>query len=315
MHRLFYIFCLLCFISCSNKKPHVLEAVNEIRNFPSASGIEYLNKQLYVVGDDATHLIVLDTNFTTRDSIILYPYSGKRIDKATKPDLEAISSVRSEQRNKLFAIGSGSLAPYRNQGWLIDPFRNAADSFRMDSFYLRLRQLGLKEINIEGMASIPGTVLFSNRGNKAWPHNHIIVTTPRFWEFQGNTSISLINCGTNSDTSTFAGISGMGYAATSDWLFLTASTEDTRSSTEDGAIGKSYLWIIKSIVSKQEWEAINPNTIIDLESIDSRFKGHKIESVTVLRETRKTVLLALAADNDDGSSTLFRLLIQKNRTN
>jgi hypothetical protein len=165
------------------------------------------------------------------------------------------------------------------------------------------------------MTSIPGTVLLANRGNKAWPHNFIIVTTPRFWEFQGSSSISLINCGTNADTSSFAGISGMGYSNTSDWLFLTASTEDTRSSTEDGAIGKSYLWIIKSMVSKQEWEAINPNIVIDLEAVDPGFKGHKIESVTVLSDTRKTVVLALAADNDDGTSTLFRLVIQKDQTN
>ncbi|MND05646.1 hypothetical protein D3C83_265740 [compost metagenome] len=51
--------------------------------------------------------------------------------------------------------------------------------------------------------------------------------------------------------------------------------------------------------------------IIDLEEVDARFKGQKIESVCILKETKDFLHLALAADNDDGSSTLFRLVVEK----
>ena len=116
--------------------------------------------------------------------------------------------------------------------------------------------------------------------------------------------------GSNSDTSVFNGVSGLSYAPKTDKLIMTVSTEDTRSVYEDGAIGKSYIWIVNSITSKRNWKSINPNIIIELDSIDPRFKSQKIESVCVLKETKHFLHLLLAADNDNGSSTLFKLLVE-----
>ncbi len=120
-----------------------------------------------------------------------------------------------------------------------------------------------------------------------------------------------IRIGANADTSTFNGVSGLAYAAKGDRLLLSVSTEDTRSAYEDGAIGKSYLWIVDNISSKRGWKAINPNVVIDLEDIDQRFKGYKIESVCVTKEDKNFIHLVLAADDDKGSSTLFRVIIKK----
>ena len=50
---------------------------------------------------------------------------------------------------------------------------------------------------------------------------------------------------------------------------------------------------------------------IDLDDLDSRFRGQKIESICVTMETRGYIHLVLAADNDDGSSTLFKLIVEK----
>src|SRR6185503_11412666 len=107
-------------------------------------------------------------------------------------------------------------------------------------------------------------------------------TKTDFWLDSLNTSIDLIRIGSNSDTGSFQGVSGMDYAPVSDRLILTVSTEDTRSTYEDGTIGKSYIWIVKFFASKREWRAINPDQVIDLEAIDPRFKGQKIESVAVM---------------------------------
>ena len=90
---------------------------------------------------------------------------------------------------------------------------------------------------------------------------------------------------------------------------MTVSTEDTRNSMDDGAIGKSYLWIIKNITTKKRWKAVNPDKIIDLDAADARFRGQKIESVCITKETNKSLYLTLVADNDDGTSSLFRLVI------
>jgi len=311
MQTRFYFFGVsLLAIACSDKPGHSLQEVRKL-DYPSASGTEYLNKQLFIIGDDAQQLLILDSNLVIKDSIALYNLPGKRLPKATKPDLEAISIVRSDHRNKLLLLGSGSLSPYRNSAWLIDPFRKQKDSVSLDSFFSRLLSKGLKEINIEGACSIPGAVLLANRGHKAYRSNMLVVAKEGFWTDPTKADFEFIRVGVNNDTAVFNGVSGLAYASKSDRLVLTVSTEDTRSSYEDGAIGKSYIWIIKNISSKKEWSAINPDEVIDLESIDQRFKGFKIESVSITGETKKLLHLVLAADNDDGSSTLFKITVAK----
>jgi hypothetical protein len=301
------IFCII--ISCGNR--NILYESKSFSNYPSASGIEYFDKKFYIIGDDANNFLITDSTLAVTDSISLYSFTEKRIPKAVKADLEAITTVLDNDQQKLLLLGSGSLPPYRNTAWLIDPVTQHTDSIRLDTFYQRLKFHGLDEINIEGVCSMPGMVILSNRGNKNYPKNFLIFTKQQFWKNQSQTPITLIRIGVNADSSVFNGVSGMDYASKSDRLILTVSIEDTRNSMDDGAIGKSYLWIINDISSKRNWKAINPNTIIDLETIDQRFTGQKIESVCVTEETKKTLHLVLAADNDNGSSTLFKMQIDK----
>jgi hypothetical protein len=300
------LFLIIGFFSCGSND--LLEEVVEFPSYPSASGIEYRDKKIYIIGDDATHLLVLDSNMAYPDSIMLYPGNDKKIPKAVKPDLEAAAFTNDD---RLLLLGSGSASPQRNIGWLIDPNNKKADSIRLDTFYSRLQMNGIKELNIEGATSIPGSLLLSARGSKGYRRNHLIITEKNFWQNQSQATITTILAGSNTDSSVFNGISGLAYASKSDRLLLTVSTEDTQNSLDDGAIGKSYIWMIKNISSKKRWKAINPDKIIDLESIDPRFKGQKIESASVLKETNNFLHLMLAADNDNGNSSLFRVIIQK----
>jgi len=292
--------------SCGSNE--LLEEVVEFPSYPSASGIEYHNKKFYVIGDDATHLLVLDSNMAYTDSIMLYPGKENKIPKVIKPDLEAAAFTKD---GKLLLLGSGSASPQRNVGWLIDISNKKNDSLRLDTFYSRLQLNGIKELNIEGAVAIPGSFVLSSRGSKGYPKNHLIITDKLFWQKQSQAAITTILAGSNTDSSVFSGISGLAYSAKSDRLLLSVSTEDTRNSIDDGTIGKSYLWIIKNISSKKRWKAINPDKIIDLESLNPILRGHKIESVCITKETSDFLYLVLVADNDNESSTLFRVIVQK----
>lgn len=303
-----YTFIILSalFISCSNNT--VLKEIKTLPSYPSASGIEFLNNKIYIIGDDAKNILVLDSNLTVIDSITLYNFAERKIPKAIKPDLEAMIRLQNDQ---LLLLGSGSLSPYRNLAWLINPATKQADSIRLDAFYDRLRANGIKDLNIEGGCNIPGSIILSNRGNKGFTKNHLVFTSPKFWTDQLQVPVTVIRIGGNTDSTSFQGVSGLTYSAKTDQLILTISTEDTKNSMDDGAIGKSYLWIVNNISSKKRWTAINPNKIIDLEETDQRFKGQKIESVCITKETRNFLHLVLAADNDNGSSTLFKMIVEK----
>jgi len=58
-------------------------------DFPSGSSINYYDNKLYLVGDDATHILILDNDYRKVDSIKLFDNLEKRISKSQKTDLEA----------------------------------------------------------------------------------------------------------------------------------------------------------------------------------------------------------------------------------
>ena len=306
MTRIYQLLILTAFTSCGSN--NMLKEIKKLDHYSSASGIEYFRNHYYVIGDDANNLLILDEAFNPKDSIQLYSFNEKRIPKKIKPDLEAITVTKN---GTLLIVGSGSLAPTRNTAWIIDPVTKQKDSIRLDIFYQRLKLNGLEEINIEGICSMPGSVVFSNRGSKGYPKNHLIFTNEDFLKDQTNARLIIVPVGSNTDSSFFNGVSGLAYSTKSDRLIITVSTEDTRNNMDDGAIGKSYLWIVKNISSKKGWKAINPDEIIDLEAIDPKFNGQKIESVCITKETTRFLHLVLAADNDNGASSIFRLIVEK----
>jgi len=306
MHRPTYLFAMIVFMASCKSDSKLLQ-VKKLANYPSASAIEYFNDHYFIMGDDSRNLLVLNNELDPVDSVSLYSFTEKRMPKATKADIEAVTITAKKQ---LLLLGSGSLAPYRNGGWLIDPATKRIDTLQLDTLYRRLQLAGLHVLNIEGACSIQDRILLANRGNYGWRNNHLVVLGTTFWKNQDSTAVSLIRLGSNSDSTVFNGISGLAYAPKSDRLLCTVSTEKTYSNTGDGVIGKSYLWIIKDISTKKRWLAINPDMIIDLEELDPGFAGQKIESVCVIKETKNALHLALAADNDDGSSTIFRIIIE-----
>jgi hypothetical protein len=295
-------------MACNGKKNSV-EEIREFPVYPSASAIEYYRNHYYIMGDDATHLLVLDSSLHVSDSIRILPGNEKRIPKDSKPDFEAMSIVQSNNSRQLLLTGSGSLSPQRDSACLFNIETHSSVIFSLDTFYRRIKARGLEELNLEGACTTSQGFIFANRGHKAFRKNHIIITSSDFWKNQAEAPVYIIKIGANTDSNSFQGVSGLAYIRNGDRLLLSVSTEDTKNAYEDGAIGKSYLWIVDNISAKRRWNSINPNHVIDLEAIDERFKGNKIESVCVMKETRSGLQLALVADNDDGGSRLFVLNI------
>ena len=264
-----------------------------------------------MIGDDTPQMLLMDTAFTIMDSIKLHDSAGPRINWQVKPDYEDIASWTTQKNNYFFIPGSGSGGVHRNTALLINADTKEKQVFSMQSFYKRLQHAGIKDINVEGAAALPGTMLLSNRGNKGYPKNFLIFTDNKFWQNPDSCNFNIALAGISTDTASFNGISGLQYSSRSDKLFLTVSTEDTYSNHADGAIGKSYLWIVNDITAKRKFSAINPNTIIDLNAADKRFAGHKIEAVAILNESSKNITLVMVSDDDDGKSILFKVRLQK----
>jgi len=261
------------------------------------------------MGDDAAYILEMDSQLNPTDSIHLFETSEKRIAKERKPDTEALAIVKMHNTTSLLLLGSGSISPYRDSCYVVALPGKEINKYSLDTFYARVKKSTLNMLNIEGATSIPDGILLANRGNKSFPKNYLIVAPNFFWENQANAEIRLIKTGINSDTAIFNGISGLDYSYKSDQLFMTVSTENTYGIYADGEIGKSYLWIINDFSSKEKLDTMNPDKIINLEETDKRFSRQKIESVCIISENNGEKVLILTADDDQGSTVLFRLVL------
>src|SRR6188768_2086511 len=162
-----YLIVLFSILSCVGKDKMPDIQMKKLNDYPSASSIEYYDEKLYLMGDDATKLLVLDTDLNIVDSIPIILYPWNRIPKDIKPDLEA-SALSGDN---LFLFGSGSLSPYRNfawkhnlktpvsDGWTVYPPLSALqdtvtvlqdnDGINLEPLFIKAKELGIEQINIE----------------------------------------------------------------------------------------------------------------------------------------------------------------------
>ncbi len=303
------LFSALLLNSCKEPRARIdLLEIKVLDDYPSGSASEYFEGKLMVMGDDASKLLVFDSAWQSSRlvPILNFEHPG-RMSKKIKADIEGATWFRDKNESGLLMLGSGSQPPHRSKGFIVKPLADTHRSFSLDTFYNRLENAGIKQLNVEGLTQLPGWFVIGCRGNLGFKKNHLVFVKNRFWENQGEVEFHTALLGGNSATRTFSGLSGLDYSYKTDRLFITASTEHTSSTSADGQIGKSYLWIVNSMNRMVEFEAINPFDEIDLEAENPRFAGIKVESVSVVSENTDNSELILVSDNDDGKTTLFRV--------
>ncbi|QEC69871.1 hypothetical protein FRZ67_22175 [Panacibacter ginsenosidivorans] len=280
----------------------------ELRSYPSGSGIEFHDDKIYIVGDDATSVLVTNTRWKKLEEINLFESAEKRISKKLKADLEATAILHLDGRVYLLVMGSGS-KDNRAKAILIDTETNKKTEFDCTNFYQRIRTAGIADLNIEGATQVSDCLVFCNRANKTHPDNHFIVTSLDFFRDQQNAPIDIqkVDLSEYEDT---MGLSGACYSYKHDWLLFTTSIEDTADSYHDGVIGKSYLGVIEDAYRKIITHRLRVNELIDLPATNKKFNGYKIESVCIQSERKHAMKLHLVADNDTGVSYLFKIRIK-----
>lgn len=292
---------LLIPIACKMEKGPGLSLLTktELLNFPSASSIEFYNGVLYVIGDDARSIAIIDKNYKLLDTLMLFPGEGLRIPKKIKADLEASTIIQHNGKDALLVTGSAS-TPEREFLWLF-PLDNLS-SFQKIPLTPFIAKLRVKQVNFEGLATVKDKLVFGNRGNNSIPENQLVIVSAANLNALENPAVIQLETGEGS----FKGLSGLAYVPSKDLLLFTASVEETGNAYEDGKIGSSYLGYIKNFSSKLDEQILKPDALLDLPELQHEFQNEKIESVAV-EEVGKNLILHLVADNDNGTSTLFKL--------
>jgi hypothetical protein len=275
-----------------------------LTNYPSASSLEFYKEKLYVIGDDAPSIWILDKNHSLLDSIVLFPSKEKRIDWAIKADLESSTIITKNDKNYLVAFSSFST-----------PARNKIIFLSLDGPEKNLKQVEttleattVQELNIEGAASIGHQLILSNRANTTHKNNSLLLTT--IDTTAGINKNYIVITLYLPKTKKVTGISGISYLKEKDMLLFTASTENTPNAYTDGEIGGSYVGYVKNISKKLTGSSIKADRLISISKYLGEKSAQKIESVTVEELKGKKAVIHLAADNDNGESTLFKLKLK-----
>ncbi|HUM48436.1 MAG TPA: hypothetical protein PLD84_16000, partial [Chitinophagales bacterium] len=111
---------------------------------PSASGIEMVGDHLFVIGDDAQYLFVLNQSFQLVEKVQLFDAvteNSGRISKLLKPDLEALTTIDHEGEKYVLTIGSGSLREIRDVAFLISLKDYHITKISLVLFYDYIRKL------------------------------------------------------------------------------------------------------------------------------------------------------------------------------
>ncbi|MEO7309518.1 MAG: hypothetical protein ABIX01_03910 [Chitinophagaceae bacterium] len=281
-----------------------------LKEFPSGSAMEFFNDRLYLIGDDARQIAVLDSAYEPIDYILLFESDERRISKIEKVDLEASAIIQQNGQAHLLAIGSASRS-LRERVILLSLPGNAGSTFEIfdtKKFTSRLSAARVPEINIEGAATVGDQLVLSNRGNKNHPDNLLFITSPQYFLEQDTTPLQILKI--QMPVQDFPiGISALSYHQPTDTLYFTASVEQTLNAFDDGVIGDSWLGIITQISTRLQELVIEPDGLLNLTKTDIAFNRQKIESICFEYQKGPDIIAHLVSDNDDGESNLFKVQI------
>jgi hypothetical protein len=267
-------------------------------DYPSGSTICFMNDLFYIMGDDASQILILNDKLVEVERVPLFPKDENiRIPKATKADIEASVVIRQNGIDCILFLGSGSVSPHRDYAYLFEPESKNIRRIDFSDFYDQLRNQ-FAHLNIEAATMLGKSLALGIRANRSNPDNYIALAIPGKLspEFQRTVLLKL--------PVEHTGISGMDYDGERDILFITFSSENTGNSYDDGEIGESYLAIIQEAADQIQKSELYISSLTKLSDLGPEFKFQKVEAVSLTRDNSQ---LLMVADNDQGNTNLFRI--------
>lgn len=283
-----------------------------LADFSSGSSINFYHDRFYLIGDDASQILILDHAYHQVGSVTVFHDKAARIPKNVKADFETAAMVKVEDKDHLFVLGSASRAN-RMSGVLLPleeskgKTQSGFTTISLADFISRIKQLPVGEINLEGSAVVGNHFVLSNRANGDHPANTFIITASDFWTQQLTAPVQVCKLILPETNREVLGVSELCYVPSSDRLLLTLSSEQTNNAYEDGAIGDSYIGWMNSFSTKMNGAELTLDGMINLPQSNVLFKGEKIEGICVERVENNELTVHLVSDNDDGRSRLFKI--------
>ncbi len=280
---------------------------------PSASGVEYLDGKIYIIGDDTPYLYELDSSFCLIEKYKLSKNDStvnNRVPKAIKADFESMAVYEDGEDTFLMVLSSGSKETTRDTIHLFSISKQeniASKNIRplFESIRKAAKMSPSDETNIEALAIGKQKVFMLQRGNNDL-NLIIIFDLNEFMQYVTKSSHiipqpEIFSFKLPKMKNTIAGFSGACLLPDESGLLFTASLEATNNAYDDGEILGSYIGQIKF----NDFEENNLNA--NLVTQNGKVIKTKLEGITIKSETKKSINILCVSDNDDGTSRVFEI--------
>lgn len=284
----------------------------------SGSGLAIVDDKIFIVGDDSPFLYELDRQWAlTHKHLLLEGLpETERIPKAIKPDFECMAEEKTEQGTLLWMFGSGSKSPERDLLIIYDPAKPGnLRQYNLTALYDKLIALwgiGQDELNLEAAVILDHRLYLFNRGSNqlailplAQLKSYLAAPSGRALDRLEIKSLQLELARAGGLQSRFSGACTL--PGTSLILF-SATLEDTDNWIDDGEIMGSMLGFFDT----EQPELFSSQHMAFVRTAEGEPTLEKIESIGFLEQKKEGhVRLVAVSDNDDGTSGLFSLLLDR----
>lgn len=279
----------------------------------SASGLALEGNTIWIIGDDVAYVVKSNVDHTDFNRIKLYESATEhRIAKPVKYDLEACTLGEFEKEQYLFVFGSGCISPYRDSMFALN-IKNIDQCFKRSllPLYNAIRKkaaLNENELNIEGAALSGDRLLLFNRGKNfivlmPWKKFTVYVMNEAANDIPDFTIINIELPVVNDFQIGFSGACALNESE----LLFTATLEETSDPINDGPVKGSYIGLLQLLSDT----AANLVSLTQIKSSNGNFITDKLEAIETIKISGNNISAIAVADNDDGTSKLYYLSINK----
>lgn len=278
-----------------------------LRDVKSASGLEVMDKTLYVIGDNSPWLYKINNLYKVEGRQPIAPVEGLAdgvIPKSNKPDFEAMAIAEKANGKEFFIFGSGSKSPQRDKMITVSLENGEVKSYSLEPFYKKLKEtahLTDESLNIEGAIVKDGELFLFNRGENLILKYELEDLEDYLAGNRDTPSPEVFLIELPEIKGIKAGFSGAALVPGEDKALFTASVEDTEDWIKDGEVLGSFVGMIPL---KRLKNGLRPDCVRLADN--GKPLNIKVESLAVFYPTLHDDLrLLLVTDSDGGDSELL----------
>jgi len=287
----------------------------ELPGLTSASGLNRVKDNYFIVGDGSTDLTRLDLNFNVLGNTRLYDpvaVDAQPGAKKLKRDLEVVMKLERGGRIELLCFGSGSKSPLRDVIYRVDVTDPAnpgkVTEVSTVSLYNAFRAVpdivGTEKLNIEGACIFGNKFLIFQRGNRTGINPIVELGLEDFLAYVNDSSKPPPSFKVHKVQLPLLWENPAGFSDACIWneMILFSASVEVKKPTGDSHA--TYVGLLRLGADKPEW-------CVPVTDDKGEPLHIKVEGLSIVSEKDGSFVIDSVTDPDGGTSELVKVALKK----